>query len=176
MSKTTRDWRELATKDLKGKPIESLNTETPEGITLKPLYTAADLPETAANELPGFAPFTRGVRSTMYAGQPWTIRQYAGFSTAMFDLAGAASNSGMDEDAAAALLTTYFGHAPDTALMRSFDAMQCASLLREAMWAMVSDLHLSAPGANYADYARENLDRLSAALDRYRSKHGKTGS
>ncbi|WP_223475642.1 phosphotransferase [Oricola indica] len=107
----------------------------------------------------------------------WLIDfEYAGFSTAMFDLAGAASNSGMDEDAAAALLTTYFGHAPDSALMRSFDAMQCASLLREAMWAMVSHLHLSAPGANYADYARENLDRLSAALDRYRSKHGKTGS
>jgi methylmalonyl-CoA mutase N-terminal domain/subunit len=82
MSKTTRDWLELATKDLKGKPIESLNTETPEGITLKPLYTAEDLPESAASELPGFAPFTRGVRSTMYAGQPWTIRQYAGFSTA----------------------------------------------------------------------------------------------
>jgi methylmalonyl-CoA mutase N-terminal domain/subunit len=67
MSKTTRDWLELATKDLKGKPIESLNTETPEGITLKPLYTAEDLPESAASELPGFAPFTRGVRSTMYA-------------------------------------------------------------------------------------------------------------
>ncbi|PHR23229.1 MAG: methylmalonyl-CoA mutase [Hoeflea sp.] len=82
MSKTTRDWLELATKDLKGKPIESLNTETPEGITLKPLYTAEDLPESTASELPGFAPFTRGVRSTMYAGQPWTIRQYAGFSTA----------------------------------------------------------------------------------------------
>ncbi|MCC0034987.1 MAG: methylmalonyl-CoA mutase [Hoeflea sp.] len=82
MSKTTRDWLELATKDLKGKPVESLNTLTPEGITLKPLYTAEDLPESAAGELPGFAPFTRGVRSTMYAGQPWTIRQYAGFSTA----------------------------------------------------------------------------------------------
>jgi methylmalonyl-CoA mutase len=61
MSKTTRDWLELATKDLKGKPIESLNTETPEGITLAPLYTAEDLPEGAADELPGFAPFTRGV-------------------------------------------------------------------------------------------------------------------
>ncbi|WP_394690921.1 methylmalonyl-CoA mutase [Hoeflea sp.] len=82
MSKTKRDWLDLATKDLKGKPIESLNTETPEGITLKPLYTAEDLPEDVAFELPGFAPFTRGVRSTMYAGQPWTIRQYAGFSTA----------------------------------------------------------------------------------------------
>jgi methylmalonyl-CoA mutase N-terminal domain/subunit len=82
MSKTKRDWLDLATRDLKGKPIESLNTETPEGITLKPLYTVEDLPENAASELPGFAPFTRGVRATMYAGQPWTIRQYAGFSTA----------------------------------------------------------------------------------------------
>ena len=82
MSKTKRDWLDLATRDLKGKPVESLNTETPEGITLKPLYTAEDLPEGAHADLPGFAPFTRGVRSTMYAGQPWTIRQYAGFSTA----------------------------------------------------------------------------------------------
>jgi methylmalonyl-CoA mutase len=82
MSKTKRDWLDLATRDLKGKPIESLNTETPEGITVKPLYTAEDLPGNAASELPGFAPFTRGVRATMYTGQPWTIRQYAGFSTA----------------------------------------------------------------------------------------------
>ncbi|MAW88706.1 MAG: methylmalonyl-CoA mutase [Phyllobacteriaceae bacterium] len=82
MSKTARDWIDLATKDLKGKDPSSLNWETPEGITVKPLYTADDLPQGAAGELPGFAPFTRGVRSTMYAGQPWTIRQYAGFSTA----------------------------------------------------------------------------------------------
>ncbi|MDP3523937.1 MAG: methylmalonyl-CoA mutase family protein, partial [Hoeflea sp.] len=82
MTKTTRDWLDLAAKDLRGKPVESLNTETPEGITLKPLYTAEDLPAGVASDLPGFAPFTRGVRSTMYAGQPWTIRQYAGFSTA----------------------------------------------------------------------------------------------
>jgi methylmalonyl-CoA mutase N-terminal domain/subunit len=70
MSKTTRDWLELATKDLKGKPIESLNTETPEGITLKPLYTAEDLPESAASELPGFAPFTRGVRRPCMPASP----------------------------------------------------------------------------------------------------------
>ncbi|PWV99998.1 methylmalonyl-CoA mutase [Hoeflea marina] len=82
MTKTIRDWLDLASKDMKGKPVESLNVETPEGITLKPLYTADDLPAEAAGELPGFAPYTRGVRSTMYAGQPWTIRQYAGFSTA----------------------------------------------------------------------------------------------
>lgn len=82
MSKTKRDWIDLATKDLKGRALSDLDWETPEGITVRPLYTAEDVPEAASAELPGFAPFTRGVRSTMYAGQPWTIRQYAGFSTA----------------------------------------------------------------------------------------------
>jgi thiamine kinase-like enzyme len=103
----------------------------------------------------------------------WLIDfEYAGFSTAMFDLAGAASNSGMAEAAAKTMLTAYFGAEPDAPLLRAFDAMQCASLLREAMWAMVSDLHLHAPGADYAAYARENLTRLDAALERYRSKYG----
>jgi methylmalonyl-CoA mutase len=81
--KTIADWQASVTKQLKGKPLESLNTATPEGITLKPLYTAADtagLPN--ANTLPGFEPFVRGPQATMYAGRPWTIRQYAGFSTA----------------------------------------------------------------------------------------------
>jgi thiamine kinase-like enzyme len=103
----------------------------------------------------------------------WLIDfEYAGFSTAMFDLAGAASNSGMDDAAAKTLLASYFDAEPDHVLLRAFDAMQCASLLREAMWAMVSDLHLNAPGANYAAYAQENLTRLDAALERYRSKYG----
>lgn len=107
----------------------------------------------------------------------WLIDfEYAGFNTAMFDLAGAASNSGMDDETAERLLSTYFGHASDTALKRSFDAMQCASLLREAMWSMVSELHLDAPGVDYAAYTQENLARLAAALDRYHSKHGKTSS
>ncbi len=70
-------WKALADKEVKGK---SLDWETPEGITVKPLYTAEDV--TADPGLPGFAPFTRGVRGSMYAGRPWTIRQYAGFSTA----------------------------------------------------------------------------------------------
>ncbi len=76
-------WKTLATKELKGRDPESLNWQTLEGIAVKPLYTAADvenLPQT--DELPGIAPFTRGVKATMYAGRPWTIRQYAGFSTA----------------------------------------------------------------------------------------------
>jgi len=82
MSKTKRDWLDLAGKELKGRDPAELNWETPEGITVAPLYTADDLPQGAADELPGFAPYTRGVKATMYAGRPWTIRQYAGFSTA----------------------------------------------------------------------------------------------
>ena len=77
------DWRAAAEKDLKGKGVEALNWETPEGITVKPLYTAADLEGLEhIDTLPGFAPFLRGPRATMYANRPWTIRQYAGFSTA----------------------------------------------------------------------------------------------
>ena len=77
-------WRALATADLKGQDPDSLVVKTPEGIDVKPLYTAADLPADldAAVGMPGSAPFTRGVRATMYANRPWTIRQYAGFSTA----------------------------------------------------------------------------------------------
>ena len=79
---TKRDWLDLATKELKGKDPASLNWQTPEGIEIKPLYTVDDLPPEAATAVPGVAPFTRGVKATMYAGRPWTIRQYAGFSTA----------------------------------------------------------------------------------------------
>jgi methylmalonyl-CoA mutase len=76
-------WRDLATKQLKGKPPESLEWDTPEGIRVKPLYTAEDIEGMAhVNTLPGFPPYVRGPMATMYAGRPWTIRQYAGFSTA----------------------------------------------------------------------------------------------
>ena len=76
-------WKSLALDELKGKPLESLNWTTPENITIKALYTRSDV-ETVPhlNELPGLANFSRGPRATMYAGRPWTIRQYAGFSTA----------------------------------------------------------------------------------------------
>ncbi|MEW7007314.1 methylmalonyl-CoA mutase [Lentilitoribacter sp. EG35] len=77
-----RDWLELTKKELKGKDPESLNWQTPENITVKPLYTDEDVPASAKAEMPGHAPFTRGIKATMYAGRPWTIRQYAGFSTA----------------------------------------------------------------------------------------------
>src|SRR5580698_9518220 len=81
--KTPKDWAKLAAKELKDRSLDSLNWATPEGFTVKPLYTAADLEGMAdANSLPGLAPYLRGVRATMYAGRPWTIRQYAGFSTA----------------------------------------------------------------------------------------------
>jgi len=77
------DWRALASEDLKGEDPDSLVWETPEGIAVKPLYTEDDLEGVAhLGGLPGFAPYVRGPRSTMYAGRPWTIRQYAGFSTA----------------------------------------------------------------------------------------------
>src|SRR5437763_6717344 len=76
-------WRELATKDLKGADPDTLSWQTPEGLAVKPLYTADDLEEVATTgQLPGFEPFVRGPRATMYANRPWTIRQYAGFSTA----------------------------------------------------------------------------------------------
>lgn len=75
-------WKALARKDLKGAEPETLNRVTPEGLTLQALYTRADLPAGAADTLPGLPPYTRGPRATMYAARPWTIRQYAGFSTA----------------------------------------------------------------------------------------------
>ena len=74
------DWTAAAAKEVKGK---DLTWHTPEGIAVKPLYTAEDANGQGIDPgLPGFAPFTRGVRASMYAGRPWTIRQYAGFSTA----------------------------------------------------------------------------------------------
>ncbi|KZC97012.1 methylmalonyl-CoA mutase [Oceanibaculum pacificum] len=82
--KTLEDWKALAQKELKDQPLEALDWITPEGIRVKPLYTAADLEglEEQMAGLPGFAPYLRGPRGTMYANRPWTIRQYAGFSTA----------------------------------------------------------------------------------------------
>ncbi len=80
---TRAAWRELAQADLKGGDPDTLRWETPEGIVVAPLYTAADTASLdLAGDVPGRAPYVRGVRATMYAGRPWTIRQYAGFSTA----------------------------------------------------------------------------------------------
>ncbi|MDF1609250.1 phosphotransferase family protein [Hoeflea sp. YIM 152468] len=105
----------------------------------------------------------------------WLIDfEYAGFSTAMFDIAGAASNAEMNEDEAAVLLEAALGSPPDRALTQSFHAMQCASLLRETLWSLVSELHLDAPGVDYQAYTSENLARLDAALAQYHSTYGKT--
>ncbi len=83
MTDLPESWRKDAEKDLRGRPLDDLTWKTLEGIEVKPLYTeadTADLPHMGS--LPGAEPFTRGVKATMYAGRPWTIRQYAGFSTA----------------------------------------------------------------------------------------------
>ncbi len=82
MSELPKKWEELASAEQKGGDPAKLCRMTPEGINIKPLYTADDVPDAVATELPGFEPFTRGVKATMYTGRPWTIRQYAGFSTA----------------------------------------------------------------------------------------------
>jgi thiamine kinase-like enzyme len=104
----------------------------------------------------------------------WLIDfEYAGFNTAMFDLAGAASNAQMHADEATLLLESYFGEAPGPEVKRSFAAMQCASLLRETLWAMVSKLHLNAPGVDYAAYATENRRRYENAMHDYQSVYGK---
>ena len=81
--KSLTDWEDLAAKELKGKTASDLVWHTPEGIDVKPLYTAADLEGIdTLDALPGVFPYVRGVRATMYANRPWTVRQYAGFSTA----------------------------------------------------------------------------------------------
>ncbi|MGD0144618.1 MAG: methylmalonyl-CoA mutase [Rhizomicrobium sp.] len=81
--KEPKAWTALAAKELKDRPLDSLVWHTPEGFDVKPLYTAADLEGIeAVGSVPGIEPFLRGVRATMYAGRPWTVRQYAGFSTA----------------------------------------------------------------------------------------------
>ncbi len=82
-SATLDDWRAAAARSAPGGNLDALNWQTPDGIVVKPLYTAADLEGLAhTHTLPGFAPYLRGPQATMYAVRPWTIRQYAGFSTA----------------------------------------------------------------------------------------------
>ncbi|MEM1383937.1 MAG: methylmalonyl-CoA mutase [Pseudomonadota bacterium] len=83
MTDKLEEWRKLAARELRDRPLEDLTWATPEGIAVKPLYTEADVEGVGhLGSVPGVAPFTRGPRATMYAGRPWTIRQYAGFSTA----------------------------------------------------------------------------------------------
>jgi methylmalonyl-CoA mutase len=83
MTATFDEWRKLAEKELRGRSVDDLTWKTLEGIAVQPVYTAEDVKGLDhLGTLPGQEPFTRGVKATMYAGRPWTIRQYAGFSTA----------------------------------------------------------------------------------------------
>ena len=83
MDKSKIDWQRLAEKELRGKSVTELDWTTLEGIKVKPVYSEEDLKEIEhLGNLPGFEPYVRGVKATMYAGRPWTIRQYAGYSTA----------------------------------------------------------------------------------------------
>jgi len=104
----------------------------------------------------------------------WLIDfEYGGFSTAMFDLAGIASNAQFDDQQCAELLEHYFGADIAPNIARSHAAMQCASLLREAMWSMVSELHLDTPGVDFEAYTEENLQRLETAVVAYQNRFGK---
>ena len=83
MAETKKAWEALAKRELRGRALDDLSWQTPEGIAVNPVYTDADIADLAhLGGMPGLAPFTRGPRATMYPGRPWTIRQYAGFSTA----------------------------------------------------------------------------------------------
>ena len=103
----------------------------------------------------------------------WLIDfEYCQFGTAMFDLANATSNSEFPAEEAEAFLAAYFGETPSGEMMRAHDAMACASLLREAMWSMVSEHFLDAPGVDYVAYSDEIAEKFEQALDVYQSRHG----
>jgi thiamine kinase-like enzyme len=103
----------------------------------------------------------------------WLIDwEYAGFGTPMFDLANLADNGEYDETLETRLLGLYFEGAPDAALRFAFDAMKLASALREMLWAMVSELHLAAPGADYAAYASACREKFLRGRRRFRERHG----
>lgn len=90
--------------------------------------------------------------------------EYGGYGTPLFDLANLAGNAGLPEDDERALLSAYFDGAPDERLWRAYRAMKAASLLRETLWSLVSELHMDAPGVDYRAYTAENRPRFEAAL------------
>jgi len=103
----------------------------------------------------------------------WLIDwEYAGFGTAMFDLANLATNGAFTADDDVRLLEAYFGSPVRSEIRRSFDAMKVASALREAAWAMVSGIHLALPGVDYSGHAALYLRRTDAALAQYAERHG----
>ena len=105
----------------------------------------------------------------------WLIDwEYGAFGTAMFDLASIAANNSFDAAGEGVILETYFDAKPGDALWRAFHAMKTASALREAVWGMVSELHLNAPGVDYVAYAAEYLGRFERVYADYQSNHGQS--
>jgi thiamine kinase-like enzyme len=103
----------------------------------------------------------------------WLIDwEYGAFGTPLFDLANASTNAAYSAEQDQEFLEAYFGAPPGGAVVAAFDAMKVASTLREAVWAMVSDLHLRAPGIDYHAHAAEYLARTERALDQFRQRHG----
>lgn len=103
----------------------------------------------------------------------WLIDwEYGGFGTAMFDLANVSANNSFSEPEQKRLLDVYFEKTPDEATQRAFDAMKIASTLREALWGMVSELHLNAPGVDYVAHANEYLGRYEQALKTFADRYG----
>ena len=104
----------------------------------------------------------------------WLIDfEYAAYGTAMFDLANLASNADFNDQQDEHLLQLYYKSPPNPQLLQSLAAMKCASLLREAMWSMISEIHLAAPGVDYGAYADECLPAFYAELEKYQLKYGK---
>jgi thiamine kinase-like enzyme len=103
----------------------------------------------------------------------WLIDwEYGAFGTAMFDLANIAAANSFDESLETAMLHQYFGKVPDEATTRAFFAMKVAAALREAMWGMISELHLNAPGVDYVQYAAEYLGRFESIYENYKTRFG----
>ena len=106
-------------------------------------------------------------------GRLWLIDwEYGAFGTPMFDLSNIASNNSFDEEGEARILEYYFNREPKESLLRAFYAMKVASALREAVWGMVSELHLNAPGVDYIAYAKDYLARFEEVLAAYNNKFG----
>jgi len=104
----------------------------------------------------------------------WLIDyEYAAYSTPLFDLANLASNAQFTTEQDDALLERYFDAKPTEDMQHALSAMKCASLLREAMWSMVSEHHLNAPGVDYAAYSDENMERFHAEHAAYEARYGR---
>ena len=105
----------------------------------------------------------------------WLIDwEYGAFGTAMFDLANLAAANSFDSDLETKMLAHYFERAPGDAITRAFSAMKVAAALREAIWGMISELFLNAPGADYIAYAAEYLSRFETILKTHENKYGKS--